>query len=246
MRFPAVTYSFYRVYAKLFGIPYEEVPMLPGFAVDVQGMTAGRGGAILPNPNAPTSLELPLAVIEDMARAQREKGRVVVVDEAYVAFGQEPSAATLVPRYDNLLVTRTEQGPRAGGPARGLRPGQRGLIEGLLRVKDSFNSYPVDSLAIAAAAAALQDEDYFRLRRDQVVRTRDFFRQGLLERGFAVLPSSANFVFARPNFCPGRELFAALRRRNVLVRRWDAPRDRGVPSHLHRHAGGDGKSARHP
>ena len=113
--------------------------------------------------------------------------------------------------------------------ALGYALGERGLIEGLLRVKDSFNSYPVDSLAIAAAAAALQDEDYFRLRRDQVVRTRDFFRQGLLERGFAVLPSSANFVFARPNFCPGRELFAALRRRNVLVRRWDAP---GIEEYL--------------
>lgn len=230
VRFPAVTYSFYRVYAKLFGIPYEEVPMLPGFAVDVQGMTAGRGGAILPNPNAPTSLELPLAVIEDMARAQQEKGRVLVVDEAYVAFGQEPSAATLVPQYDNLLVTRTLSKDHAlAGLRVGYALGQRGLIEGLLRVKDSFNSYPVDSLAIAAAAAALQDEDYFRLRRDQVVRTRDFFRQGLLERGFAVLPSSANFVFARPNFCPGRELFAALRRRNVLVRRWDAP---GIEDYL--------------
>ncbi|MGI5884608.1 MAG: pyridoxal phosphate-dependent aminotransferase [Candidatus Spyradocola sp.] len=224
VRFPAVTYSFYRVYAKLFGIPYEEVPMLPGFAVDERELVAGKGGAILPNPNAPTSLELPLGAIERMARAQRDKGRVLVVDEAYVAFGDQPSAATLVHEYDNLLVTRTLSKDHAlAGLRVGYALGQRGLIEGLLRIKDSFNSYPVDSLAIAAATAALEDEDYFRMRRDQVVETREFFRDGLLARGFEVLPSRSNFVFARPVFCSGRDLFAALRARGVLVRRWDAP-----------------------
>lgn len=128
----------------------------------------------------------------------------------------------------------------------GYALGQRGLIEGLLRVKDSFNSYPVDSLAIAAAAAALQDEDYFRLRRDQVVKTRDFFRQGLLERGFAVLPLERELRLCAAKLLPGAGALC----RPAPAQRPCAPlgraRDRGVPAHLHRHAGGDGKSARHP
>ena len=223
VRFPALTYSFYRVYARLFGIPFEEVPMLPGFAVDEGGLVAGRGGAMLPNPNAPTGLQLPLSAIENMAAAQREKGRVLIVDEAYVAFGGEPSAATLLGKYDNLLVTRTLSKDHAlAGLRVGYALGAPGLLEGLVRVKDSFNSYPLDSLAIAAASAAIADEAYFQKTRDQVVETREFFRDGLLRRGFAVLPSSANFVFARPGFCGGKALFDALRARGILVRRWDA------------------------
>lgn len=172
---------------------------------------------------------------------------MLVVDEAYVAFGQEPSAATLVPRYDNLLVTRTLSKDHAlAGLRVGYALGQRGLIEGLLRVKDSFNSYPVDSLAIAAAAAALQDEDYFPLaagpgRQDP----------RLLPPGAARARVCGPAPRARTSSLRGQTSAraGALCRpapAHVLVRRWDAPRGSRVPAHLHRHAGGDGKSARHP
>lgn len=224
VRFPEITYTFYKVFAALFGIPYETVPMLPGFEVDVQGLTAGSGGAILANPNAPTSLQLPLEAIEQMAARQLEKGRVLVVDEAYVSFGDKPSAVKLVDRYPNLLVTRTLSKDHA---LAGLRVGyaiaQPGLIDGLVRVKDSFNSYPVDTLAIHAAAAAIDDEDYFRRNLAKVVATRDRFAQGLRARGFEVLPSATNFVFARPTRMEGKALFDALRARDILVRRWDTP-----------------------
>ena len=107
VRFPSVTYSFYKVYAELFGIPYQTVPMKPGFAVDVDALTEGSGGVILANPNAPTTIQLPLDVIEKLAQRQLEKGKVLLVDEAYVSFGDQPSAATLVNQYPNLVVTRT-------------------------------------------------------------------------------------------------------------------------------------------
>lgn len=224
VRFPSVTYSFYKVYAELFGIPYQAVPMKPGFAVDVDALTEGSGGVILANPNAPTTIQLPLDAIEKLAQRQLEKGKVLLVDEAYVSFGDQPSAATLVNQYPNLVVTRTMSKDHS---LAGLRVGyalaQHPLIEGLCNVKDSFNSYPVDRLAIAGAAASLRDEEYFQTHLEMVKKTRQTFTEELRARGFETPDSSANFVFTKPCGIEGKKLFDELRKRNILVRRWNDP-----------------------
>ncbi len=224
VRFPEITYTFYKVYAELFDIPFVTTPMQEGLRVDVEGLLSGGGPVILANPNAPTSLALPLEEIERMAARQLDKGKVLVVDEAYIAFGDQPSAVTLIQRYPNLLVTRTMSKDHS---LAGLRVGyaiaQRPLIEGLIRVKDSFNSYPLDRLAIAGATAAIEDEAYFALRLQQVKQTRDWFYEALIQRGFVSPRSSANFVFAKHATVPGKLIFDQLRARAILVRRFDKP-----------------------
>ena len=179
---------------------------------------------ILTNPNAPTTIQLPLDVIEKLAQRQLEKGKVLLVDEAYVSFGDQPSAATLVNQYPNLVVTRTMSKDHS---LAGLRVGyalaQHPLIEGLCNVKDSFNSYPVDRLAIAGAAASLRDEEYFQTHLEMVKKTRQTFTEELRARGFETPDSSANFVFTKPCGIEGKKLFDELRKRNILVRRWNDP-----------------------
>jgi histidinol-phosphate aminotransferase len=221
--FPDISYSFYPVYAKLYGITTRAVPLAEDFSLRVdEYLAAGaNGGIIFANPNAPTGIALPLAEIERLLQGNTDS--VVVVDEAYVDFGAE-SADALVDRYPNLLVVCTLSKSRAlAGLRVGYALGHADLIEALTRVKDSFNSYPLDRLALAGAVAALDDREGFTQMRDRVVATRERMTAGLVQRGATVLPSAANFVFAT---FPGRDaeaIAAGLRERRVLVRHFRKP-----------------------
>ena len=223
---PDVSYSFYRVYAQLYGIDCELLPVDPGLRIDVDAMAArargGCAGLVIANPNAPTGIGLPLARIEQLLAACPE--RVVLVDEAYVDFGGE-SALPLIGKYPNLLVVQTLSKSRSlAGLRVGFACGQAHLVEALVRVKDSFNSYPLDRLATAGAVAALEDEVWFQTTRDKVVDTREGLSLQLEDLGFEVLPSQANFVFARHPERDAAELAALLRERAVLVRHFRQPR----------------------
>ena len=219
--FPDISYSFYPVYCGLYGVDYRTVPLAEDFSIRVEDYREA-GGVILPNPNAPTGMLLPLADIEVLLKENAES--VVIIDEAYIDFGGE-SASSLVDRYDNLLVVQTLSKSRAlAGMRVGFALGHADLIEALVRVKDSFNSYPVDRLAQLAATASFQDVDYFRSTCEAVIRDREMLVDALAERGFRVLPSSANFVFAAHKSVPASELTAGLRARGVIVRHFAKPR----------------------
>lgn len=216
IRFPQITYSFYPVYAKVFNIDYEEVPLNDDFTLDVERFFESVGGVIFPNPNAPTSIYLPLHEIERIL--EHNKDRVVIVDEAYVDFA-EASAATLINKYDNLLVVQTMSKSRAlAGLRVGFALGNNELIKGLIRMKDSFNSYPVDRLALVGAKAAIEDETYFREITKKIIQTRTWVTEELQSLGFKVLPSQTNFVFTTHETYPAERLYEALRQRNILIR----------------------------
>ncbi len=220
--FPDITYSFYPVYCGLYGIDYRTIPLAEDFTLWIDDYDRPNGGIIFPNPNAPTGKLLSLDLIETLLK--RNRNSVVAVDEAYIDFGGE-SAASLVPRYDNLLVIQTLSKSRSlAGMRLGLALGDAALLEGLIRIKDSFNSYPIDRLALAAGIAAFEDEDYFRQTCQQVMQDREALTAKLQEMGFQVLPSAANFVFARHPERDAAELAAQLREAKVIVRHFNKPR----------------------
>lgn len=220
--FPDITYSFYPTYCRLFGITHETVPLDPDLLVRLDDYRRPAGAVILPNPNAPTGVALSRAEI--VALLDMHPHAPVVIDEAYVDFGAE-TAIPLVARYPNLLVVQTMSKSRAlAGLRVGYAIGDAALIEGLTRVKDSFNSYPLGRLAQAGAIASLEDEAWFQQSRVRVIKGRGRLEQGLTGLGFEVLPSSANFVFARHPEQPGAALAAALRERAVIVRHFAKPR----------------------
>lgn len=224
---PDVTYSFYKVYCGLYGIDYDVVALGEDMTVDVDALVADdrvarAAGVIVANPNAPTGIALPLAGIERLLQAHAQQ--VVVVDEAYVDFGGE-SAIALVASHPNLLVVHTLSKSRAlAGLRVGFAVGQAHLIEGLDRVKNSFNSYPIDRLAAAGAAAAYEDVAYFEQSRRAVIASREDLAARLRQLGFEVLPSAANFLFARHPDHDAAALQAALRAEGVLVRHFKLPR----------------------
>ncbi|ANN66375.1 histidinol-phosphate transaminase [Bordetella bronchialis] len=226
LRFPDITYSFYPVYCGLYGVRYQTIPLTADFRIDVADYLPAAGQAygpiLFPNPNAPTGRALPLAEIERIVAANRDA--VVVVDEAYVDFGAE-SAVPLVQRHDNLLVVQTLSKSRSlAGLRLGYAIGSPALIEGLERVKNSFNSYPVDRVAQAGAAAAIEDAEYFDRTRSAVIQTREALVESLGSLGFDVIPSAANFVFARHPASDAATLAAALRERGIIVRHFSHPR----------------------
>ncbi|MGF6392718.1 histidinol-phosphate transaminase [Pseudomonas plecoglossicida] len=220
--FPDVSYSFYPVYCGLYGIPYEQVPLDEQFQIRVQDYNKPNAGIIFPNPNAPTGCLLPLQAIEQLLQANRDS--VVVVDEAYIDFGGE-TAISLVGRYDNLLVTQTLSKSRSlAGLRVGLAVGHPDLIEALERIKNSFNSYPLDRMAIVGAAAAFEDRAYFEKTCRQVIDSREVLVEQLTARGFEVLPSAANFIFARHPQQDAAQLAARLREQGVIVRHFKQQR----------------------
>lgn len=220
--YPDITYSFYKTYARLFEVKVEEIPLDDGLRVRLSDYDRPCGAIILANPNAPTGIALPLSEIEALVASHPDQ--VVVIDEAYVDFGAE-SAASLVSRYENLLVVQTFSKSRSlAGLRVGFALGQRPLIEALERMKDSFNSYPVDMLAQAAAKAAIEDEAWFEEACGKIIANRDMVTKALEARGFEVLPSSTNFVFARHPAHKGADLQKGLRERAVLVRHFNKPR----------------------
>lgn len=219
--FPDITYSFYPVYCSLYGIEYQTVPLNAQFEIAVEDYMRPNGGIIFPNPNAPTGIPVPLRDIERLLQANTQS--VVVIDEAYVDFGTE-SAVSLVNKYPNLLVTHTYSKSRSlAGLRVGYAVGDAGLIEALIRVKDSFNSYPIDRFAEAGAIAAIQDEVYFQQTRQQVISSREQLVAEMASLGFEVLPSGANFIFARHPGYSGEQLAAGLREQAVIVRHFKKP-----------------------
>jgi histidinol-phosphate aminotransferase len=214
--FADVTYGFYTAYCRLYGIAYEQVPLDDAMQIRIEDYQRPCGAIILANPNAQTGCTLAVDTIEALLVAHRDQ--VVVVDEAYVDFGAH-SVVPLIKRHDNLLVTQTLSKSRSlAGLRVGLALGQRPLIEALERVKDSFNSYPLDRLAEAGAVAAFEDQDWFEHTRTQVMASRERLRAALLGLGFEVLPSLANFLLARHPAHAGAQLSARLRERAILVR----------------------------
>jgi histidinol-phosphate aminotransferase len=236
--FPDVTYSFYPVYADFFRLESWIVPVDDDFSIPVEGFLRPNGGVILPNPNAPTSMELPLSGIRRILDHNLRLERVVIVDEAYVDFGCE-SAVGLIGSYPDLLVVRTLSKSRClAGLRVGYALGHRDLIEGLERVKSSINSYTIDRLAMAGAMAAFGDEDYFVETKARVIATRTRVSAELLALGFTVPDSKANFVFVSHPRVPAGVLQARLRENKVLVRHWDRPR---IGNHLRVSIGTDGE-----
>ncbi len=219
--FPKITYSFYPVYTDFFGLRRKEVPMNPDFSDPIELLCGENGGVVLANPNAPTGIAVGLSVVEKLLQANPDV--VVIVDEAYVDFGAE-SAVKLISQYPNLLVVQTTSKSRAlAGLRVGWAMGDAGLINGLRCVRDSINSYTVDRLAQAGAAAAIEDEKYFQFIRQRVMATRERTEKELKGKGFTVLPSQANFLFASHMRYKGKILLDGLRERGVLVRWWDKP-----------------------
>ena len=220
--FPDITYSFYPVYCGLYGVEFTKVALDEFYRIRVADYAQPNGGVILPNPNAPTGCLLSLAEIETLLRANTAS--VVVVDEAYIDFGGE-SAAALVDHYPNLLVVQTLSKSRSlAGMRVGYALGHPELIDGLERIKNSFNSYPLDRVAQAGATAAMQDRAYFDQTRGAVIASRERLAGQLAKLGFEVLPSAANFVFARHPGHDAAQLAAQLRERKIIVRHFKSAR----------------------
>ena len=221
--FPDITYSFYPVYCGLYGVEYRTVVLADDFSINPADYCGQpNGGIIFPNPNAPTGRLLALDAIEQILQANPDS--VVVVDEAYVDFGGE-TAIPLVERYDNLLVVHTLSKSRSlAGLRVGFAVGHSALIEALERVKNSFNSYPLDRLAIVGAVAAMEDEAYFEQCCQAVIATREMLTLELQALGFEVLPSAANFIFVRHPEHDAAELAKALREQSIIVRHFKLPR----------------------
>lgn len=219
--FPDVTYSFYPVYCKLFGTAYREIPLGDTFQINVDSYLQDNGGIIFPNPNAPTGSALARTEIERLLGANTDS--VVVIDEAYVDFGCQ-SVVPLVDRFPNLLVTHTLSKSHAlAGLRVGYAIGNPDLIAALDRVKDSFNSYPLDRLAQGAAIAAIQDREHLNAICRKIVDSRTSLIAALKDIGFEVLPSAANFVLAGYPGKDAAELSSDLRERRVIVRHFRSP-----------------------
>ena len=219
---PDITYSFYPVYCGLFEINYETIPLGKDFEIRVDDYHQANGGIILANPNAPTGLALSLTDIEHLA-ANHPKS-VIVIDEAYVDFGAQTSIS-LIHRYDNLLVVRTLSKSHAlAGLRIGYAVGSNALILGLGRVKNSFNSYPLDRLAIVGGTAAIKDVGYLAKTRQAIIKSREMLVGELENLGFFVLPSSANFIFASHPLYDAAMLAKALRAQKIIVRHFNLPR----------------------
>jgi histidinol-phosphate aminotransferase len=220
--FPDISYSFYPVYCGLYGVEFEAVPLDDQFQIRVEDYSRPNGGIIFPNPNAPTGCLLALEAVEQILKANPDS--VVIVDEAYIDFGGE-TAISLVDRYPNLLVTQTLSKSRSlAGLRVGLAVGHPDLIEALERVKNSFNSYPLDRIAIVGAAAAFDDREYFEHTCKAVMFSREKLVAQLEGKGFEVLPSAANFIFARHPKHDAAGLAAKVREQGVIVRHFKQER----------------------
>ena len=221
--FADVTYSFYPVFAEFFKIPQKILPLEEDFSLDLKKLTKTPAqGVIVANPNAPTGIGIPLGEIEAFVR--ENSGRVVILDEAYMPFFDQ-SAVPLTKKYDNLVVVKTfSKGYSLAGMRCGYAVADPALISGLERCRDCFNSYPVDRVCQAVCAAAIGDKAYYDRVNALVISERERLSRALASLGFTVLPSKANFVFAKHAALSGREVYEALRARGVLVRHFQKPR----------------------
>ena len=228
---PDIGYSFYPVYAQTFGVELVQIPLEEDFSIDPDAYRQPCSGIIIANPNAPTGLLLSLADIRKLA--SEHSNAVIVIDEAYIDFAQidesnadlPVSAVSLINECDNVIVTQTFSKSRSlAGLRVGMAFGNASLIEALTRMKNSFNSYPLDKLAQAGATASVLDTEYFEQTRQQVIDLRTSLTAELTTLGYKVLPSHANFVFARPKDGDASAVASALREQGIIVRHFDKPR----------------------
>ncbi|MGI5946395.1 MAG: histidinol-phosphate transaminase [Lachnospiraceae bacterium] len=214
--FPDITYSFYPVWADLFRIPYETRPLDEEFRIRTEDYFTENGGIVIPNPNAPTGLLMPLDAVERIAAANPDS--VVIIDEAYIDFGGT-SAVPLIDKYDNLLVVQTFSKSRSlAGMRIGFALGQPELIRAMSDVKYSYNSYTMNLTAQIAGAKAVEEEAYFQETVEKIIRTREEAKLRLAELGFTFPDSQANFIFASHKTKPAQEIFQALKEANIFVR----------------------------
>ena len=224
--FPDITYSFYPVYARLWDTPCEQVPLRDDFSLTIDDYNRPNGGVVIANPNAPTGRALRLEDARLLVEQQAARGRIALLDEAYMAFASETeSLVAYINEYPNLLTVHTlSKAASLAGLRVGYAIANAELIEGLRRVRDSFNSYTLDRLALAGGTAAIRHSAYYDDCNRRVIATRERVSIQLAALGFELVPSSANFIFTRHPAIKGSALFTALRERGILTRRWDAPR----------------------
>jgi len=220
--FPDITYGFYPVYAKLYNVPYKEIPLRDDLSVDVGDYTGIGSNVIIANPNAPTGIALEIDDVEKIVKGN--PGSIIVVDEAYIDFGGK-SVVELTQRYDNLLVIHTFSKSRSLAGARlGFAIGPAPVIEDLVKMKYSFNPYNVNRLTQIMGEAAIDEEDYFIEKRREIVETREYTAKQLKEKGFLFTNSSANFLFGKHPDISGFDFYSKLKDMGILVRQWNKPR----------------------
>lgn len=222
--FPDITYSFYPVWAKLYDIPYKCPNVNDDYTININDYISDekKGGIVIANPNAPTTIAMTKDEIEKIVAANKDL--VIIIDEAYIDFGGQ-TVLSLIDKYDNLLVVRTYSKSRSMAGARiGYAMGNKELISAMLSVRDSINSYPMSRQSIAVGKASLEDEEYFNKCIEKIVATRKRSKLELEKRGFDVLESSANFLFAKPTKISAKELFEKLREKNIFVRYFEKER----------------------
>ena len=220
--FPDITYGFYPVFADLNGVPYEEIPLEEDFSIDIKKYFNSGKMVVIANPNAPTGIYLNLSEIEEIVK--NNKDNVVVIDEAYVDFGNE-SAVGLIRKYDNLLVTGTFSKSRSMAGARlGFGCGNPSLIADLNTIKYSTNPYNVNKMTQAAGIGVLADEEYTKENLKKIVETREYTKAELSKLGFSLTDSKANFIFAKHNAFSGEEIYTSLREKGILVRHFTKER----------------------
>lgn len=220
--FPDITYSFYPVWANVYRIPYECQPLRDDFTIDPADYRRENGGVVIANPNAPTSIGLPVSAVEDIVRANSDV--VVIVDEAYVDFGGE-TVLPLISKYDNLLVVRTYSKSRSmAGMRIGYAMGNPLLIQALNNVKESVNSYTMNTESILLGMASLEDEQYFRQNLEKIMTTRERVKEDLEALGFEVKPSQTNFLFVSHRTIPAGQIFERLKEKHIYVRYFNKER----------------------
>lgn len=220
--YPDLTYSFYPVWCSLFGIKYKNYPVGDDFRINPEDYKEKNGGVVIPNPNAPTSLGEGLDFVEKILNYNQDS--VVIIDEAYVDFGGT-SSISLIDKYENLLVTGTFSKSRSlAGLRIGFAIGSKALIDVMEAVKNSYNSYTVDSLSIEMGAASIEDDEYFKSTCKKVIKTRERVTLELEKLGFDVLDSQTNFIFATHNKHNMKSLFEYLKTQKVFIRYFSLPR----------------------
>tara|TARA_B100000035_G_scaffold24868_2_gene19562 strand:+ start:49178 stop:50236 length:1059 start_codon:yes stop_codon:yes gene_type:complete len=219
--FPNISYSFYPVYCKLYDITFQKIPLDINFEINLEDYLIPNGGIIFPNPNAPTGIPKRVSDIEKLLKNNTDS--VVVIDEAYVDFGTE-SSVYLIDKYENLVVTQSLSKSRSlAGMRIGCAFASKSIVEGLNRIKNSFNSYPLDRLAQIAGSEAFKDEEYFRQTTNKVIKARQFLVEEMSHLGFQSLPSGANFIFTKHNNKKAEFIFKELRDNDILIRFFESP-----------------------
>ena len=222
VKFPEISYGFYKVYAELYGVDYTAVPLREDFSIDIRDYMGNDANVVIANPNAPTGIALSLDEIEQIVKANPD--HLVLIDEAYVDFGGE-SAVALTKRYDNLLVVGTYSKSRSMAGARlGFAFGNREIIADLEKIKFSTNPYNINRLTLLAGKAAVLDNDYYMENCQRIIKTREFTVKALADLGFTVTDSKANFIFAKSDSVSGETLYKELKARGILVRHFSSPK----------------------